>query len=181
MTASRLPQSALPALLATAVLGACAHLLPVEQTIDVQVEADSPLWVGPLVCRARNGMGHWQFEAPGTVTVLTSRTPLVITCEAAEGASTQRSTTAPLGSATEKAEREGKKTGAGMGAGAGVVAAVAAAPLVGVPVAVLMVVGLTVKGAEIGGMVGAATSNEVSRYPSVVVLKVHKSDSPASR
>jgi hypothetical protein len=172
MLDNRRTQFSLTPLLAAIVLGSCAHLLPVEQPIEVKVEADTPEWAGPLSCRASNGMGHWLFEAPGTVTVLTSRTPLVITCQAMDGTWATRNTTPPISTANDKRVHDGAKVGASVGAGAGVVVAVAAAPVLGVPIAVAIAVGAALKGAEIGGIAGAATPSEASRYPSVVILKV---------
>lgn len=150
----------------------CAHKAPDTQTIEVQVQAESTAWAGPLVCQASNSAGTWPFTAPGTVTVLPSASPLQLVCQVPAGAVAEPSVTAPKTASARERSREGAAAGAKVGAGAGVALGAAAAPVMGGAFAVLIAAGAAMKGGEIGGLVGASRSGEVHRYPSPLVLHI---------
>ncbi len=164
---------------AACLLVGCAHQVPHEQAIEVRVEAESPVWAGPLACQASNSSGTWLFSAPGTVTVLPSTASLQIVCQVPAGAVAEPSITSPGKASQRERSREGAATGAKVGAGAGVALGAAAAPVMGGPFAILIAAGAVIKGGEIGGLVGAFRSGEKNRYPSPVVLHI-KSEPPSS-
>ena len=150
------------------------------QVIEVQVEADDPAWAGPLECRASNSFGIWHFFAPGTVSVRSAVSPLQITCDVPAGSEMEASATAPgsRGKVQEGA-REGAATGAKVGAGAGVALGVAAAPVMGPVFAVMLAVGSTFKGAELGGAIGALNTGDVTfsdqlLYPSPISIHIRR-------
>ena len=64
--------------------------------------------------------------------------------------------------------------GAKAGAGAGVAVGLAAVPVLGPGVAVLLLVGSTLRGAEIGGLVHALRSGVQLAYPATIVVRVHR-------
>lgn len=150
------------------------------QVIEVRVEADDPAWGGPLECRASNSFGIWQFFAPGTVSVQPAVSPLKITCDVPAGSEMEASASRP--GTREKARegaREGAATGATVGAGAGVALGVAAAPVMGPVFAVMLAVGSTFKGAELGGMIGALNTGEAMEgdellYPSPISIHIRR-------
>jgi hypothetical protein len=150
------------------------------QVIEVQVQADDPAWGGPLECRASNSFGIWNFSAPGTVIVQSAVSPLQITCDVPAGSEMEASATSPGGrEKVQEGAREGASTGAKMGAGAGVALGVAAAPVMGPVVAVMLAVGTTFKGAELGGMVGALstggpTVDDQLFYPSPIAVHIRR-------
>ncbi len=159
-------------LLAACAVGGCAHNPPEEQTVEVRVEAESPVWAGPLACQARNEAGTWSFTAPGTVTVVRSASPLQIACQAPAGAVAEPSLTSARTVSARERSREGAAAGAKAGAGAGIALGAAAAPVMGGAFAVLIAAGAAMKGGEIGGLVGAVRSAEQHRYPSPVLLHI---------
>jgi hypothetical protein len=169
---------------ACALAGGCATP-PASpgQRIEVRVEADDPRWSGPLACEASNPEGTWRFDAPGTVEVRPSSVPLRITCEPQAGTSIEPSVSPS--SAVQAGARQGAGVGTAIGIVAGVAAGVAAAPIAGTALAVLLAVGATAKGYEIGTVVGAASGTVASTgrpgYPSPIVLRVHvQAPAPAS-
>lgn len=168
------PMQARAALLAcaTSALLGCVST-PSTQTLEVTVEADDPAWSGPLPCKATNPSGEWPFTAPGSVTVRRSFSPLRVSCTLPAGASAEPSVTPSRasGAARERA-REGASTGAKAGGGAGAAAGVAAAPVMGPAFALLLVVGGALRGAEIGGLVGAVSSDAAWEYPSSIILRI---------
>ncbi len=155
----------------------CVHKVPTEQAIEVQVEAESSAWAGPLTCQAINSAGAWAFTAPGTVTVVRSASPLQLTCRVPPGAVAEPSVTSASKASAKERSREGASKGAKIGGGAGVALGVAAAPVMGGAFAVLIAAGAALKGGEIGGLVGALRSGEQHSYPSPVVLHI-KSELP---
>lgn len=149
------------------------------QSVDVRVEADDPAWRGLLECQASNSFGNWPFVAPGSVAVATSTSALQIMCKPAADAAhgpgaTVRGTTV----ASQDPVRKGASTGAKVGAGAGAALGVAAAPVMGPTFAVLMVVGGALRGAEVGGIVGAVTADDIVEYPSPIVIRIKRASSP---
>ena len=161
-----------------AMLAACAGQRARQtQTLQVQVESDDPAWTVPLECEASNDAGHWTFVAPGPVAVIPTKSPLMITCKDPEGAVVEPLTEAPSEVKVTREERkegyqEGSKTGAKLGVGAGVVLGAASAPVMGPAFAVLIAVGSTLRGAEIGGAVGAIATGAEPSYPSPIVLHI---------
>lgn len=160
---------------AALALAGCAHTVPQEQTIQVQMQAeDGTPWLGALACEAFNDAGRWAFTAPGALTVKVSASPLQISCQAAPGLVLPPSRTAA--EAIPRAERmhEGAATGAKVGAGAGAAIGVAAVPVLGAGIAVLMVAGAALRGAQIGELIGAVHVGEARRYPPVLVLRLQR-------
>jgi hypothetical protein len=163
------------AIVALALAGCATPPPPAPQTLDVRIEAEDPAWAGPLDCVASNAAGRWPFSAPGPVTVLPSDSPLQITCKAPQGAVADVATQRPAPSAKSRAEaREAAATGAKAGAGAGVAVGMAAVPVLGPGVAVLLLFGSALRGAEIGGMVHAVSSGVQREYPATIVVRVHR-------
>ena len=80
--------------------------------------------------------------------------------------------------ASQDPVRKGASTGAKVGAGAGAALGVAAAPVMGPTFAVLMVVGGALRGAEVGGIVGAVTADDIVEYPSPIVIRIKRASSP---
>lgn len=157
---------------ATSALLGCAST-PSMQTLEVLVQADAPAWSGPLPCKAANASGEWQFDAPGLVTVRTSVSPLRVACTLPAGASAEPSVTpSRASSVTREGAREGASAGAKVGGGVGAAAGIAAAPVIGPAVALLLVVGGAIRGAEIGGLVGAVSSGDGWEYPSPITLRI---------
>ena len=176
-SARRVPALALAFFLALALaLSACATPPPpAPQTLEVRIEAEDPAWAGPLQCVASNDAGRWSFAAPGPVTVLPSGSPLRVTCQAPQGAVADVATGRPAPSAKSRAEaKEATAAGAKAGAGAGVAVGLAAVPVLGPGVAVLLLVGSTLRGAEIGGLVHALRSGVQLAYPATIVVRVHR-------
>jgi len=159
-------------LIAALAVAGCAHTPPQEQTIEVQVEAESLAWAGPLACQASNAAGTWSFNAPGAVAVVPSASPLQVTCQVPAGAVAEPSVTSAGKTSARERSREGAATGAKVGAGAGIALGAAAVPVMGGAFAVLIAAGAAMKGGEIGGLVGALRSGEQHRYPSPVVLRI---------
>lgn len=146
---------------------------PATQVIEVRVEADDPAWGGPLKCQASNSFGIWQFLAPGTVAVQAAASPLQITCNVPAGSAMDASATGPsVHKKLEESERKGATTGAKVGAAAGMALGAAAAPVMGPAFAVLLGVGSAFKGAEVGGLLGAATAGGEIRYPSPIAIHI---------
>lgn len=160
-----------PAAAATAVLlTACATTPPPpSQAIEVRLQAEGVTLDAPLQCEARNDLGHWPFAAPGTVSVKVSKAPLQLTCQPPAHLVAQ----AERAAATSPG-REGARTGAKVGAGVGVAVGAAAVPMFGPGVAVLMVVGSALRGAEIGGVLGAMAHPGGLAYPSPIVVHVKR-------
>jgi hypothetical protein len=160
-----------PAALAAALLvSACATSPPPPtQAIEVRVQAEDVTLDGPLQCEARNDLGHWPFAAPGTVSVRVSKAPLQLTCRPPAHLFAQ----AERAAATSPS-REGARSGAKVGAGVGVAVGAAAVPVFGPGVAVLMVVGSALRGAEIGGTLGALSHPGGLAYPSPIVVHVKR-------
>jgi hypothetical protein len=151
----------------------CANIALPTQRLDVLVEAQDPAWSGPLSCKAANNLGEWPFTAPGPVFLRASTSPLHVSCSLPAGAAAQESiTSAGTVDATREGGRKGASAGAKVGIGAGAVLGVAAAPVMGPVFAVLLVVGGAMRGAEIGGFVGAASSGKTAAYPSPIVLHI---------
>jgi len=149
------------------------------QAVEVQVEADDPAWSGPLDCHASNSFGSWPFAAPGTVSVAASTSPLRITCKLPAGAASESGATAGSAvTASLDAARSGTRTGATVGAIAGVALGAAAAPVMGPAFAALLALGSVLKGAEIGGIVGAVSAGDVVAYPSPIVVRIERAASP---
>jgi Protein of unknown function (DUF2846) len=149
------------------------------QAVEVRVEADDPAWGGALDCRASNSFGTWPFAAPGTVDVAASTSPLQIMCKLPAGAvGASGATTGSDSVASQEGVRKGSGTGAKVGAGAGVALGVAAAPVMGPAFAALLAVGVALKGAEIGGIVGAVTAGDLVAYPSPIVVRIKRPSSP---
>lgn len=152
------------------------------QIIEVHVQADDPAWGGPLECRASNSFGIWHFFAPGTVNVQPAVSPLQITCDVPAGSEMEASATVPVPGVRDKAQegaREGASTGAKVGAGAGVALGVAAAPVMGPVFAVMLAVGSTFKGAELGGVIGALntgdpTADDQLLYPTPIAIHIRR-------
>lgn len=150
------------------------------QVIEVQVQADDPAWGGPLECRASNSFGIWHFFAPGSVTVQSAVSPLQITCDVPAGSEMEASATTPgAGEKVQEGAREGAAIGAKVGAGAGVALGVAAAPVMGPVFAVMLAVGSTFKGAELGGVIGALNTGDVTvgdqlLYPSPISIHIRR-------
>lgn len=166
----RLACCLIPALLA----GCAAPRAPRMQVLEVRVEADDPAW-GALDCVASNAAGRWNFTAPGTVEVQGSTTPLEIRCRPPAGGSMEQSSTRSRPSAaTREAAGEGAAAGAKVGAGAGAVLGVAAAPIMGPAFAIVLAAGAAARGAEIGGVAGAAKFGIDMEYPSPVVLRIQR-------
>jgi hypothetical protein len=153
-----------------ALLAACATSpAPPTQTIEVRVQAEGVTLGGPLQCEARNDLGHWPFAAPGTVRVTVSKAALQLTCQPPVHL------VAEVGSAAASSPaREGARTGAKVGAGVGVAVGAAAVPVLGPGVAVLLVVGSALRGAEIGGVLGALSHPGGLAYPSPIVVHVRR-------
>jgi len=155
-----------------------------SQDIEVHVEADDPAWAGPLECLASNTFGIWQFSAPGTVTVQSAYSPLHITCNVPAGSEMETSAT-PQGR-NEKLEasvRKGAGEGAIVGAGAGAAIGLTAVPVMGPLFAVVLVVGSAFQGAELGGVIGALTTGELTaddklRYPSPIAIHIRRMSEP---
>jgi hypothetical protein len=139
------------------------------QTITVQVEAEDPGWAGPLDCRAANSLGTWPFQAPGAVTVRVASTPLQIGCRRPGGGSAE---TAPAVALPAGGTRQAMAAGAAVGAGVGAAVAVVAAPIIGPALALLLVAGSALRGAEIGGIVDAVSEPEALRYPSIILVRI---------
>lgn len=157
---------------ATSALLGCAST-PSMQTLEVLVETNDPAWSGLLPCKAANASGEWQFDAPGPVTVRTSVSPLRVACTLPAGASAEPSVTPSRASrVTREGAREGASAGAKVGGGAGAAAGIAAAPVIGPAFALLLVVGGAIRGAEIGGLVGAVSSGGGWEYPSPITLRI---------
>jgi hypothetical protein len=168
-------------LIAAFALVGCASRVPVVQVVEVLVEADDPAWGGPLQCEATNSAGSWPFSAPGSVSVVSSHSPLQISCGTPAGAAVAPSTTAlAIDAAAREGARKGTSSGAKVGTGAGVALGVAAAPVMGPAFAVLLVVGSAMRGAQIGGAVGAIRSGGEIQYPSPILLRV-KAAAPLER
>jgi hypothetical protein len=165
-----------PVIALALALSACATPPPpAPQTLDVRIEAEDPAWAGPLQCVASNGAGRWSFAAPGPVTVLPSDSPLQVICQAPQGAVADVATGRSAPSAKSRAEaKEATAAGAKVGAGAGVAVGLAAVPVLGPGVAVLLLVGSTLRGAEIGGLVHALRSGVQLAYPATIVVRVHR-------
>jgi hypothetical protein len=149
------------------------------QAVEVRVEADDPAWSGPLDCRVSNSFGSWPFAAPGTVSVAASTSPLRITCRLPAGAASESGATVESAvTASQGAARSGTRTGATVGAIAGVALGAAAAPVMGPAFAALLALGSVLKGAEIGGIVGAVSAGDVVAYPSPIVVRFERAASP---
>jgi hypothetical protein len=150
------------------------------QVIEVQVQADDPAWAGSLECRASNSFGIWNFSAPGTVSVQSAVSPLQITCDVPAGSEMEASaTSAGIREKVQEGARDGASTGAKVGAGAGVALGVAAAPVMGPVFAVMLAVGSTFKGAELGGMIGALNTGDLAVddqlfYPSPIAVHIRR-------
>lgn len=144
------------------------------QTIHVRVEADDPAWGGPLACQASNSFGSWQFMAPGNVTVEPSMSPLHISCKASADVAAASATASSLPQASADQAREGSTRGAQLGAGAGLALGVAAAPVMGPAFAVLLGLGSTLRGAELGGMVGAMRAGQGLVYPNPIAVHIQR-------
>lgn len=171
-------RAALVACATSALLG-CAST-PVTQTLEVLVETNDPAWSGSIPCKAANASGEWQFNAPGPATVRTSASPLHVACTLPAGAWAEPSvTSARASSATREGARQGASAGAKIGGGAGAAAGIAAAPVMGPAFALLLVVGSAIRGAEIGGLVGAVSSGGGWEYPSPITLRI-KAAAPAA-
>lgn len=150
------------------------------QAVEVRVEADDPAWRGPLACSATNGFGRWTFEAPGTVVVAASGTPLRIECGPSAPDAGHVAGTDPAGVATaspDAAAAHGPGSGAAIGAAAGVALGVAAAPVMGPAFAVLLAAGGALRGAEIGAVASTPASAAAPVYPSPVVVRIGR-DAP---
>lgn len=149
------------------------------QAVEVRVAADDPAWAGPLDCQASNSFGNWPFAAPGTVTVAVSSSALQITCKLPIGAEAGSSITVPgAREAPGESARKGLSMGAAAGAGAGAALGAAAAPVMGPAFALLLTVGAALRGAEIGGIVGALTAGDSMGYPSPIVMRIRRASSP---
>jgi hypothetical protein len=161
------------------VLGcASAPRVPVQR-IDVLVESDSLQRAGPLDCEASNEQGAWRFVAPGAVEVVASPSPLRIACESRDGALPEPSLTASRATAAaESAGRKASGIGAAIGAGAGVALGVVAAPVLGPAIALLLAAGSAVRGYELGGIVGVASTLGQTGYPSPIVLHLRSRQAP---
>lgn len=150
------------------------------QDIEVHVEADDPAWAGPLECQASNTFGIRPFSAPGTVSVQSAFSPLHITCNVPPGSEMETSATSPgRNEKLEEGVRKGAGAGATVGAGAGVAMGLAAAPVMGPLFAIVLAVGSTFQGAEIGGVIGALTTGELKadeklRYPSPIAIHIRR-------
>ncbi|MCU0767844.1 MAG: DUF2846 domain-containing protein [Burkholderiaceae bacterium] len=142
------------------------------QTVHVLVEAEDLRWAGGLECSAANSLGAWQFRAPGEVTVRVAATPLRITCRAGDGAESVAQASAPSTPRPSEGASKGRSIGAAVGAGAGAIAAAATAPVAGPALALLVIIGSALRGAEVGGVVGSAKVNDVVSYPAQIVLRV---------
>ena len=149
------------------------------QAVEVQVEADDPAWSGPLDCKATNSFGSWPFAAPGTVSVAASTSPLRIVCNLPAGAASESAPTAGRAvTAPQDAVRQGTRMGATAGAIAGVALGAAAAPVMGPAFAAVLAVGTVLKGAQIGGIVGAVGAGDVVAYPSPIVVRIEHAAAP---
>jgi Protein of unknown function (DUF2846) len=154
-----------------------AQSMALLQTIQVRVEADDPAWGGPLACQASNSFGSWQFVAPGDVTVEPSMSPLHIRCQVAADAVAASATAPSVPQAPAENARKGSTLGAQLGAGAGLALGVAAAPVMGPAFAVLLGLGSTLRGAELGGMVGAMTAGQGLVYPNPIAVHIQRQSS----
>lgn len=154
-----------------ALLSGCATTPPPRtQAIEVRVQTKGVTLDGPLQCEARNDLGSWPFAAPGTVSVKVSlKAALQLTCQPPADLVAEPSRTT-----ARSPEREGARTGAKVGTGIGVAAGAAAAPIVGPAFAVLLVVGSALRGAEIGGVLGAIAHPDGPAYPSPIVIHVRR-------
>lgn len=156
----------------TLALAGCAIPLP-TQKLEVLVQADDPAWNGPLACKAANSFGEWPFTAPGPLFLRASTSPLRISCSLPAGALVEESIISSRSSdVTRESARKGASTGAKVGGGVGAVLGVAAAPLMGPAFAVLLVAGGALRGAEIGGVLAAASAGPSVAYPSPIVLHI---------
>lgn len=149
------------------------RLVPGTQAVEVRVEAADGRRAGPLDCVAANAFGARAFRAPGTVTVFASVTDLRIACRLPGGGeaaavSVPQGVPRPAG----RAAGEGRAAGATLGAAAGIAAGAVTAPVMGPGLAILVVAGSVVKGAEIGGIAGALATGGDPRYPSPIVLRL---------
>lgn len=152
---------------------------PLTQDLEVRVAAEDPAWRGPLKCQASNSFGSWPFMAPGTVTVEPSASLLKITCQAPDGAAMAAMAAAPVQQpALRDSARQGAATGAKVGAGVGVALGVAAVPVMGPAFAVLLGLGGALRGAEIGGVVGAVASDNRMAYPNPIEVHIKRNPSP---
>lgn len=147
------------------------------QAIEVRVEADDPAWRGPLACRAANGFGSWTFEAPGTVVVAASGTPLRFECALPVADPDLAGDAGPLVVTTATAvpaasPTGGSQSGAAIGAVAGVVIGAASVPVMGPAFAILLAAGSAIRGAEIGALTGASPARAGPAYPSPVVVRI---------
>jgi hypothetical protein len=106
------------------------------------------------------------------VTVRVAATPLRITCRAGDGAESVAQASAPSTPRPSEGASKGRSSGAAVGAGAGAIAAAATAPVAGPALAVLVIIGSALRGAEVGGVVGSAKVNDVVSYPAQIVLRV---------
>jgi len=164
-----------------------AERTPIVQAIEVRVEADAPALTGPLKCQASNSFGTWPFDAPGTVTVRSSTTSLLITCKAPVGTANDIVTSAPSAHESSKANPAEVMTrgGAIVGSAVGIVLGIAATPVMGPEFGVALGVGAAMKGVELGelGSLGfaavvAASSGNQMVYPNTIVLHVKRLSPP---
>jgi hypothetical protein len=163
------------AALALALAGCATPPPAAPQTLEVRIEAEDPAWGGPLACVASNAAGSWPFAAPGPVTVLPSDSPLRIVCQAPQGAVADVATQRSAPSARSRADaQDAMAAGAKVGAGAGVAVGMAAVPVLGPGVAVQLLVGSALRGAEIGGLVHAIRAGAGLEYPATIVVRVHR-------
>ena len=156
-----------------------AESLAPVQAVEVRLEADDPAWHGPLACRAANGFGSWTFEAPGTVVVASSGTPLRFECaprttdlDPAGGTGTTVAATA----AAVSTPASGAASGAAIGAVAGIVLGAASVPVMGPAFAVLLAAGGAIRGAEIGALAGPTPARAGPVYPSPVVVRIGRGE-----
>lgn len=152
------------------VEGCASRPEPVSQTIEVRIASDVREWRGLIACQASNARGHWDFIAPGEVTVLMSTTALRIVCQAPVGAVAE--TKSPVSYVSRQQQGQSSaQTGAWVGAGAGTALAVASAPFLGAG-GLLFIVGGAGKGYEYGSFIGLLQPDQIQGYPSPITVQL---------
>lgn len=156
-------RTALWAALSVAAQGCASPGTPVTQTVRVETPG-----CALVACELSNDRGHWSLpRTPGTVTLLTSREPLKLSCRADDGVQGS----AGLASSVAPPSGAGAVAGGVVG-GAAVGAALGSVALAFIPVlGVIAVVSGVAAGAAAGQTVEAGRQS--IRYPELISLPMN--------
>lgn len=158
-------------LLAALTSAGCASLPETPQVLEVRVESDDPtIQQAGLDCSASNPRGQWKFHAPGEVSVLPAAAALKLRCTLPGSRGDRTVELVDAEGAQVQAATKGGKIGAVVGGGVGLAGAVLMPPL-----APLFILGGTLRGWQIGNIIGAIsadTRDGPPRYPTPVVIRL---------